>query len=166
MDIKEFFCILRRRMWVAIQAFLVIISATIAFTYLIHPTYETYAKLLIMTSPTSSSASLFSSTLKDFGSLVSVGSTAEISTTIAVASVRPVIVVGKFLKKGEGNFKMGGLEKKGKNYKIAVPILYNKSGKIFQNTIQGGHRKMIALSRNKASKKRYFISFTKTTYIC
>lgn len=102
MDIKEFFCILRRRMWVAIQAFLVIVSATIACTYLIHPTYETYAKLLIMTSPASSSASLFSSTLKDFGSLAAVGSTSEISTTIAVASVRPVIepVIKKYDLKG------------------------------------------------------------------
>jgi len=89
-------------MWVAIQAFLVIVSATIACTYLIHPTYETYAKLLIMTSPASSSASLFSSTLKDFGSLAAVGSTSEISTTIAVASVRPVIepVIKKYDLKG------------------------------------------------------------------
>lgn len=102
MDIKEFFCILRRRMWVAIQAFLVIVSTTITLTYLTPPTYETYAKLLIMTSPTSSNASLFSSTLKDFGSLVSVGSTAEISTTIAVASIRPVIepVIKKYDLKG------------------------------------------------------------------
>ncbi|MEK7289743.1 MAG: GNVR domain-containing protein, partial [Planctomycetota bacterium] len=52
--------------------------------------------------PTSSNASLFSSTLKDFGSLVSVGSTAEISTTIAVASIRPVVepVVKKYDLKG------------------------------------------------------------------
>lgn len=102
MDIKEFFYILRRRKWVVIQAFLVIVSTTITLTYLIPPTYETYAKLLIMTSPTSSSASLFSSTLKDFGSLVSSGSTAEISTSIAVASVRPVIepVIKKYDLKG------------------------------------------------------------------
>ena len=102
MDIKEFFLALRRRMWVVILAFLVTVSATIVFTYLLPPTYETYAKLLIRTSPTSSNASLFSSTLKDFGSLVSVGSTSEISTTIAVASIRPVVepVIKKYELKG------------------------------------------------------------------
>lgn len=63
MDIKEFFLALRRRIWVVILAFLVTVSATITFTYLLPPTYETYTKLLIMTSPTSSNASLFSSTL-------------------------------------------------------------------------------------------------------
>lgn len=92
MNIKEFFNILRRRKWIAIQAFLVIISATIAFTYLIPATYETYAKLLIMTTPASSGSSLVSSTLKDFGSLVTTGSDTEINTAIALASTRPIAV--------------------------------------------------------------------------
>lgn len=90
MNIKEFFNILRRRKWIAIQAFLVIISATIAFTYLIPATYETYTKLLIMTTPASSGSSLVSSALKDFGSLVTTGSDTEINTAIALASTRPI----------------------------------------------------------------------------
>lgn len=92
MNIKELFNILRRRKWIAIQAFLVIIGATIAFTYLIPATYETFAKLLIMTTPESSGSSLVSSTLKDFGSLVSTGSDTEINTAIALAATRPIAV--------------------------------------------------------------------------
>lgn len=92
MNIKEFFNILRRRKWIAIHAFLVIFSAAIAITYLIPPSYETYAKLLIMTTPASSGSSLISSTLKDFGSLVTTGSDTEISTAIALASTRPIAV--------------------------------------------------------------------------
>lgn len=106
MDLKEIFHILRRRMWVIIQAFLVTVGATIVFTYLIPPTYETYAKLLIMTSPSSASSSALSSTLKDFGSLVSVGSSAEIGTTIAVAAIRPIVepVIKRYGLKGlDGN---------------------------------------------------------------
>lgn len=92
MNIKELFNILRRRKWIAIQAFLVIIGATMAFTYLIPPTYETYAKLLIMTTPESSGSSLVSSTLKDFGSIVATGSDTEINTAIALAATRPIAV--------------------------------------------------------------------------
>ncbi|HLG30703.1 MAG TPA: Wzz/FepE/Etk N-terminal domain-containing protein, partial [Candidatus Brocadiales bacterium] len=106
MNIKEFFGILRRRKWVAIQAFIVIIGATVAFTYLIPPVYETYAKLLIMTTPTSSSSSLISSSLKDFGSLVMTGSDTEVNTAIAMASVRPIVerVINKYgLKDKWGN---------------------------------------------------------------
>ncbi|MBI4006863.1 MAG: hypothetical protein HY354_00005, partial [Planctomycetes bacterium] len=106
MNIKEFFNILRRRKWVAIQAFIVIIGATTALTYLIPPVYETYAKLLIMTTPTSSSSSLISSTLKDFGSLVTTGSDTEVNTAIAIASIRPIVegVIKKYdLKDKNGN---------------------------------------------------------------
>ncbi|HHT9125027.1 MAG TPA: GumC family protein [Candidatus Brocadiia bacterium] len=106
MNIKEFFNILRRRKWVAIQAFIVIIGATTALTYLIPPVYETYAKLLIMTTPTSSSSSLISSTFKDFGSLVTTGSDTEVNTAIAMASIRPIVegVIKKYdLKDKNGN---------------------------------------------------------------
>ncbi len=92
MNIKELFNILRRRKWIALQAFLVILGATIAFTYLIPATYETYAKLLIMTSPASSGSALVSSTLKDFGGLVSTGSDTEINTAIALAATRPIAI--------------------------------------------------------------------------
>ncbi len=106
MNIKEFLGILRRRKWLAIQAFLVIIGAMAAFTYLIPPVYETYAKLLIMTTPTSSSSSLISSSLKDFGSLVMTGSDTEVNTAIAMASIRPIVerVIKKYgLKDKWGN---------------------------------------------------------------
>ena len=89
MNIKELFNILRRRKWIAIQAFLVIISAAIAFTYLIPPTYQTYATLLVMTTPESSGSSLISSTLKDYGSLVETGSDTEINTAVSLAATRP-----------------------------------------------------------------------------
>ncbi len=106
MNIKDFFGILRRKKWVAIQAFVVIIGATVAFTYLIPPVYETYAKLLIMTTPSSSSSSLISSTLKDFGSLVMTGSDTEVNTAISMTSIRPIVqhVIDKYgLKDKWGN---------------------------------------------------------------
>ena len=64
------------------------------------------------------------------------------------------------IKERKGLFSRGNKKifggKEGKNYKIAVPILYNKAGKKTKYHTREGTKKMIPLLRNESRQKPLF----------
>ncbi len=89
MELRKIWEIIWRRKWIIAQAFLIISLTAIVGSFLITPSYETSAKVLIKTSETASSL-LSSIGLEDFSGLI-FGSETDTETYRALATVRPVL---------------------------------------------------------------------------
>ena len=105
MELLKLWEIVWRRRWIITQAFLVITLTAVIGSYLLTPIYKTSAKVLIKTSDITSSL-LSSIGLSDVSSLITTGSETAMATSIALATIDPVLneVISKLqLKDEEGD---------------------------------------------------------------
>lgn len=103
MELIKIWEIIWRRRWIIIQAFLVISLAAVIGSFVVTPTYETSAKVLIETSDTVSSL-LSSIGLQNFSPKL--GSKTGVETNIELATVDPVlnkVILALQLKDDKGN---------------------------------------------------------------